>query len=70
MLCFFIFFLHLLVTSVGRVSELRAVELLEDLCDNMASYTLVSLKKSKKGGPHRWLKFEGEGAVSIDADKR
>jgi hypothetical protein len=46
-----------------RMSELRAVELLEDLCGDMDDYTLYSNTSDSSAEPE-WVKFRGEGAVS------
>lgn len=46
-----------------RMSELRAVELLEDLCEDMDDYTLYTNTSDSSAEPE-WVKFRGEGAVS------
>lgn len=46
-----------------RMSELRAVELLEDLCEDMDDYTLYTNTSDSAAEPE-WVKFRGEGAVS------
>lgn len=43
-----------------NVSELRAVELLENLCETMAKYDLLWLDDTEGW---RWVKKRGEGAV-------
>lgn len=75
-----------------KLSELRSVELLDDLCEAMASYTYArpptsdpnapgadnstdaaqQEEDSSSAEPHekQWLKFSGEGAISIAAADR
>ena len=65
-----------------RVSEIRAVNLLEDLCDAMSDYTLVTPSSSdaniteateqqqqQQQGP-AWVKYKGEGSVAVSKSDR
>jgi hypothetical protein len=67
---------------VCRVSEIRAVNLLEDLCDAMDDYTLVTPKKSdvdsdssSSGSTEQqqhpvWVKYKGEGSTHVNKADR
>jgi hypothetical protein len=69
------------VRLVCRVSEIRAVNLLEDLCDAMDDYTLVTPKKSDVDSDSSgssteqqqqsvWIKYKGEGSTHVDRADR
>ncbi|KAK8560376.1 hypothetical protein V6N13_082819 [Hibiscus sabdariffa] len=45
-----------------RMSELRAVELLDGLCDNMQDYTLEKIDSSRR----EWIKVDNWGILTID----
>mmetsp|Transcript_32688 Transcript_32688/g.72213 ORF Transcript_32688/g.72213 Transcript_32688/m.72213 type:complete len:174 (+) Transcript_32688:21-542(+) len=54
-----------------KVSELRAVELLDSLCGSMKSYSLVTTNDTASGKLVRhWAKFEGEGAMDLTNSTR
>lgn len=63
-----------------RVSEIRAVNLLEDLCDAMEDYTLVtpsssndaanSTEQQQEQQQAAWVKYKGEGRVKVDRAQR
>ncbi len=55
-----------------RVSELRAVELLDDLCEEMRHYSLVQLPLSDEDKAQQrtkrrrqWIKVKGDGAQGL-----
>lgn len=54
-----------------RVSELRAVELLDDLCDAMNSYTLLPHNNTNNADVDmQWIKHKGQGAASLTEQQR
>lgn len=61
-----------------RVSEIRAVNLLEDLCDAMDDYTLVTPSSSSDGSNDTeqqqqqaaWVKYKGDGSMKVNKSQR
>ena len=50
-----------------RLSELRAVELLEDLCEEMDKYTLVPRNATDSQDQEQqvqWVQYKGEGTIT------
>lgn len=64
-----------------RVSEIRAVNLLEDLCEAMEDYTLVTPSSSSTADSNStlaeqqplqstWVKYKGDGSVKVAKSER